>query len=244
MTSLARYLLTAVTVLLAAAVLAGCSDSSDDSDTSTTSKTTKTTEEAGGGADDAAAVEASLQVQLTEIGGDAKLPTSLDTGLLRCTKSIPATCQGEVTCPPAADGPSAEHDAAVCAWLAGDGAAALAATGADDEVCTQIYGGPEVAKVTGTLDGEEVDASFTRGNGCEIARFDAVMPVWTGVARTATIDVCTTETPDPDAPVSSSDSDVACSSPAVPPADAGAPPSVDPPPAAEVIADPPEAFER
>lgn len=38
-------------------------------------------------------------------------------------------------------------------------------------VCTQIYGGPETARVTGTIDGKTVDRRFTRTNGCEIADF-------------------------------------------------------------------------
>jgi hypothetical protein len=37
--------------------------------------------------------------------------------------------------------------------------------------CTQQFGGPEKATVTGTLRGKEVDASFSRENGCEIARW-------------------------------------------------------------------------
>lgn len=37
--------------------------------------------------------------------------------------------------------------------------------------CTQIYGGPETAHVTGTIDGERVDRRFTRTNGCEIADY-------------------------------------------------------------------------
>jgi hypothetical protein len=37
--------------------------------------------------------------------------------------------------------------------------------------CTQIYGGPETAHVTGTIDGRKVDRRFTRTNGCEIADF-------------------------------------------------------------------------
>lgn len=41
-----------------------------------------------------------------------------------------------------------------------------------ERVCTQIYGGPETARVTGTLDGEKVDRRFTRTNGCELAEFD------------------------------------------------------------------------
>ena len=42
-----------------------------------------------------------------------------------------------------------------------------------DRMCTQIYGGPETARVTGTIDGEKVDRRFTRTNGCEVADFTA-----------------------------------------------------------------------
>lgn len=42
-----------------------------------------------------------------------------------------------------------------------------------DAVCTEIYGGPEVAHVVGTMGGEPVDARFTRTNGCEIDRWTA-----------------------------------------------------------------------
>lgn len=41
-----------------------------------------------------------------------------------------------------------------------------------DEVCTQIYGGPERITVTGTVEGGPVRAEVTRTNGCEIARYD------------------------------------------------------------------------
>ena len=41
-----------------------------------------------------------------------------------------------------------------------------------DTACTLQFGGPETATVKGTLRGEPVDASFSRGNGCEIARWD------------------------------------------------------------------------
>jgi hypothetical protein len=38
--------------------------------------------------------------------------------------------------------------------------------------CTELYGGPQVATVKGTLRGERVDAKFSRVNGCEIARWN------------------------------------------------------------------------
>jgi hypothetical protein len=44
-------------------------------------------------------------------------------------------------------------------------------------VCTMQYGGPATAHVTGTWAGRSVDARFDRGNGCEIARWDALVPV-------------------------------------------------------------------
>ena len=46
-----------------------------------------------------------------------------------------------------------------------------------DAACTQIYGGDETAAVTGTLRGQPVDASFSRENGCEISRWDALDPL-------------------------------------------------------------------
>jgi len=47
----------------------------------------------------------------------------------------------------------------------------LTTTPAKRRTCTQIYGGPETAHVTGTIDGEKVDRRFRRTNGCEIADF-------------------------------------------------------------------------
>jgi Subtilisin inhibitor-like len=40
--------------------------------------------------------------------------------------------------------------------------------------CTLIYGGPQTAEVGGTFKGRPVKAHFSRGNGCEIARWNRV----------------------------------------------------------------------
>ena len=40
--------------------------------------------------------------------------------------------------------------------------------------CTQIYGGPQVAIVTGTFRGRRVWARFMRSDGCQIARWERV----------------------------------------------------------------------
>ena len=41
-----------------------------------------------------------------------------------------------------------------------------------DIACTEQFGGPQTAKVTGSLEGEHVEGSFSRRDGCEIARWD------------------------------------------------------------------------
>jgi hypothetical protein len=46
-----------------------------------------------------------------------------------------------------------------------------------DVACTQQFGGPEIVTVAGTFRGEQVDATFTRQNGCEIARFEDAAPI-------------------------------------------------------------------
>jgi hypothetical protein len=43
------------------------------------------------------------------------------------------------------------------------------------QACTQIYGGPETATIRGTWNGAPLDASFARNDGCEIARWGAVV---------------------------------------------------------------------
>jgi hypothetical protein len=40
--------------------------------------------------------------------------------------------------------------------------------------CTQIYGGPQEARVTGRFRGSRVHAHFDRNGGCEIARWNHV----------------------------------------------------------------------
>ncbi len=48
---------------------------------------------------------------------------------------------------------------------------------AADLVCTEQYGGPETARITGTWEGEEVDLDLSRTDGCGISRWDALVPL-------------------------------------------------------------------
>ncbi|MFJ3306152.1 SSI family serine proteinase inhibitor [Streptomyces sp. NPDC086549] len=48
---------------------------------------------------------------------------------------------------------------------------------APGSVCTMIYGGPATARVTGTWAGRPVDATYDRSNGCEIGRWNRMVPL-------------------------------------------------------------------
>jgi hypothetical protein len=51
----------------------------------------------------------------------------------------------------------------------------LLSTPDPNRICTDIFGGPQTAKVTGSVDGRRVQrSSFSRRNGCEIADWDTM----------------------------------------------------------------------
>jgi hypothetical protein len=70
----------------------------------------------------------------------------------------------------------APEDSATCRAVAGIETKAFEPT-PGNVACTQQYGGPQTATVTGTLRGEPVDATFSRENGCEIARWSDASPL-------------------------------------------------------------------
>lgn len=43
-------------------------------------------------------------------------------------------------------------------------------------VCTEIYGGPQKARVVGVVDGKRVWSTFTRTDGCQIGRWQRISP--------------------------------------------------------------------
>jgi hypothetical protein len=45
-----------------------------------------------------------------------------------------------------------------------------------DVACTEIYGGPQKARVVGILAGKRIWATFTRTDGCQIARWSRIAP--------------------------------------------------------------------
>jgi hypothetical protein len=82
--------------------------------------------------------------------------------------------EATLTCDPA--GGTHPQPEQACAALA-ESADALAPL-PPDLMCTQIYGGPEEAEVAGTYEGQQVQATFSRQNGCEIDRWDRLASVF------------------------------------------------------------------
>ncbi|MYZ38949.1 MULTISPECIES: SSI family serine proteinase inhibitor, partial [unclassified Streptomyces] len=62
------------------------------------------------------------------------------------------------------------------AELSGEGRDPFAPV-APDAMCTMQHGGDATARITGTWHGHRVNASFSRKNGCEIARWRTLEPV-------------------------------------------------------------------
>jgi hypothetical protein len=79
-----------------------------------------------------------------------------------------------LTCAALVEGSHPEAEAA-CAHLAGldDPFAPLP----DDVVCTEQFGGPQTARVTGRWSGEPVDLELSRSNGCLIAQWASLGPL-------------------------------------------------------------------
>ena len=46
-----------------------------------------------------------------------------------------------------------------------------------DMACTEQYGGPQQARVTGTWSGSPVDLTVLRRNGCEISQWESLVPL-------------------------------------------------------------------
>ena len=49
-----------------------------------------------------------------------------------------------------------------------------------DLLCTEVYGGPQTALVSGVWNGEPVDLELSRRNGCEISQWDSLGPLLPG----------------------------------------------------------------
>lgn len=105
--------------------------------------------------------------------GNAELAITVNPGGGGQAMNYTLVCQNGV---PAAE---SQHPAAAaaCAALKENAALLTPAPRPTDKVCTQQYGGPAEATVTGSVDGHPVDASFSLRDGCAIAEWKAARDV-------------------------------------------------------------------
>ncbi|HEX8509991.1 MAG TPA: SSI family serine proteinase inhibitor [Propionibacteriaceae bacterium] len=87
------------------------------------------------------------------------------------TDAAGASVTWTLTCDPA--GGTHPDPVRACQALATSGTQALPAV-PKDRMCTQVVSGSETATVTGTREGQAVRSQFSRINGCESSRWQAL----------------------------------------------------------------------
>ncbi|MFC8304683.1 serine protease inhibitor [Specibacter sp. NPDC057265] len=92
--------------------------------------------------------------------------------------AAPRTFKLVATGPVPADGSTVPDPAAALAAVERHGEKTFFPVPDPARMCTQQYGGPEVAVVTGWFKGKTVNATFKRTDGCEIARWQALAPLF------------------------------------------------------------------
>jgi Subtilisin inhibitor-like len=106
--------------------------------------------------------------------------TTSTTGSTRLTVALDETGEGrartfDLTCEP--PGGNHPNPAAACEALRAAGGAGAFQSPRKDVACTEVYGGPETATVTGTVDGATVTMTFSRTDGCQISRWRQLAPL-------------------------------------------------------------------
>jgi len=111
---------------------------------------------------------ATAEPRTEQPSGPDELVVELDRGDGSPVQRWTLVCGGTVQ----GDHPDAT---AACAHLGGldEPFAAIPA----DAMCTQVYGGPQTAHLTGRWRGEPVDLQLSRVDGCRIAQWDRLGPL-------------------------------------------------------------------
>jgi hypothetical protein len=105
-----------------------------------------------------AAPSASASLRIT-FWADSSKPLDRESRTLRCNPA----------------GGSLPRPARACTRLLAGGVKLFAPV-PKNALCTEIYGGRQQARVVGTVKGQLVRATFSRTNGCEIARWQRISP--------------------------------------------------------------------
>jgi len=105
--------------------------------------------------------------------GNAELAIMVRPSEAEPALSYTLVCQNGL---PAAESKHPAADAA-CAALKNNAALLSPSIKGSAQACTEQYGGPQQATVTGIVDETPVDVTFARTNGCEISAWDAAREI-------------------------------------------------------------------
>lgn len=105
--------------------------------------------------------------------GDAELAITVKASKDATAVNYTLVCKGGA---PVAE---SQHPkaAAACTALKNNAAILNRVAPSKDVSCTQQYGGPQVATVTGVVDGTPVETTFALRDGCEIGAWDAAQDI-------------------------------------------------------------------
>ncbi len=122
-------------------------------------------------------------VGLAACGGSSPSSADAPTTLTLTTKTGAATSvlvPGEATLEcGGADGPTAtgfleQNAAAACAAVAQGVLQDVVKSQRSGLLCSQLYGGPQTARIEGTVDGKKIDLSVSRTDGCGVSDWTAL----------------------------------------------------------------------
>jgi hypothetical protein len=106
-------------------------------------------------------------------------PTKLKIAYWEAGEGVGAPVEVLLSCEPVRG--QVPDPAAACAALEDPDVVAALEPVPADAMCTEIYGGPEEARITGSIDDRDVDVLLTRVDGCEIDRWERLRVLLPGV---------------------------------------------------------------
>ncbi|UZX01814.1 serine protease inhibitor [Arthrobacter sp. CDRTa11] len=176
-----KLLIQAAALLLAAGLMSACSAPDTGAPTSTTPAASSPTT-SGTATTPAADTETSVSAPAPSASrspaagpgaGNAELAITVRPSETEPAVNYTLVCQDGV---PAAESKHLSAEAA-CEAIKNNAAVLSPSAQDKDQACTEQYGGPQQATVTGIVDGTPVESTFARRNGCEISAWDAARDI-------------------------------------------------------------------
>ena len=139
------------------------------------------------------ALTVALAAMLAACGGSGSGSSGAATHLTITTRTgsesvlVPSEATLECDGTAKATGYLAKAAAPACAAVHKGAVATVTKAQAAGQLCSQIYGGPQTAHITGTANGKKVDLSIDRTDGCGVADWQTLEPLLGKPERTGAV---------------------------------------------------------